>query len=528
MMRETDLIHFYDVIMVGGGPAGLTAALYLSRARYRVLVLEKEQFGGQITITSEVVNYPGILRTDGKTLTKTMQKQAQAFGAEFLLAEAVKIEADGDIKRIHTSRGDYYCFGILIASGAHPRKIGFQGEEEFRGRGVAYCATCDGEFFAGKEVFVIGGGFAAAEESVFLTRYARHVTVLIRGDDFSWANTAADAARSHEKITVRTHMEVESVLGDSALKTIRCRNNQTGEIVEYHAEGDDSFGLFVFAGYEPETAVLKGLAELDEQGYVLTDRNQKTSAEGIYAAGDVCVKHLRQVATAVGDGASAAIELERYASLMQKRTGIRPQKPQEKRSLQDAPKDQAGQELFGPDILEQLQTVFSRMEKPLVLSLSLDDRPVSEELKRYMDAMASLTDKLIVRIDDAGREEELPCVHILQKNGSDTGLAFHGVPGGHEFTSFVLGLYNVSGPGQAIDEDLAEKIKRIYKSCDERPVSGDGRRKSHIWKKEYRPAHRMAVGKIIYEKSLRSMSAGIFGSRFAVTDAEAERFSYKG
>ena len=160
--------NLYDVAIIGGGPAGLTAALYLARACYRVIVLEKEKFGGQITITSEVVNYPGIEITDGKTLTEKMRVQAQNFGAEFKLAEVTSINMDSDVKEIETTKGKIRCLGVLLATGAHPRMIGFEGEAEYKGHGVAYCATCDGEFFTGKDIFVIGGGFAAAEESVSL------------------------------------------------------------------------------------------------------------------------------------------------------------------------------------------------------------------------------------------------------------------------------------------------------------------------------------------------------------------------
>lgn len=216
-----NLDTLYDVIVIGGGPAGLTAALYLSRARYRVLLVEKEHFGGQITITADVVNYPGVERIDGAALTETMRRQAQNFGAEFLLAEVEGIALAGDIKTVRTSRGEKQCFGVLLATGARPRMVGFAGEEAFRGHGVAYCATCDGEFFTGKDVFVVGGGFAAAEESVFLTKYARHVTVLVRGADFKCAPSAAEAARIHPKITVRTHTQVEEVAGDDALRYLR-------------------------------------------------------------------------------------------------------------------------------------------------------------------------------------------------------------------------------------------------------------------------------------------------------------------
>ena len=242
--------NLYDVVVIGGGPAGLTAAIYLARAKYRVLVVEKEKFGGQITITHEVVNYPGVGRTSGAELTETMRQQAEHFGAEFMLASVDKLDMSGDVKTVYTDRGELKCFGVLLATGAHPRMVGFPGEEEFRGRGVAYCATCDGEFFTGKDVFVIGGGFAAAEEAVFLTKYARHVTILIRRDDFSCAKSAADAARNHPKITVLCNTEVDGVFGDNALRSIRYRSKKTGEAVEHKAPEGDNIGVFVFAGYD--------------------------------------------------------------------------------------------------------------------------------------------------------------------------------------------------------------------------------------------------------------------------------------
>lgn len=461
----------YDTIIVGGGPAGLTAAIYLARACYRVLVVEKEKFGGQITITSEVVNYPGIERTNGTELTNNMRKQAQNFGAEFMLAEVEGLELSGDIKKVKTSRGEFECFSVLLASGAHPRKIGFKGEEEFKGHGVAYCATCDGEFFTGKEVFVIGGGFAAAEESVFLTKYASHVTILIREEDFTCAKAVADEARKHEKITVITNVIVEEVSGASALNCIKYRNIKTNEVTEYKTQEGESFGVFVFAGYEPATALVKGIAELSEQGYIITDRNQKTSADGLYAAGDVCVKSLRQVVTAVGDGALAATELERYAASMQEKTGLYPKMKKSRgntdkiavKNENQAEQIQVSGEngLFTEDMLEQLQAIFHKMQKPLLLKLYLDEKPVSVELSNYMNELAGLTDKLTVETDKNSKDIQTPCVKISYMDGRETGLAFHGVPGGHEFTSFVLGLYNAAGPGQALDDDVKKQIQSI-------------------------------------------------------------------
>ena len=461
-----DVRNLYDAIIIGGGPAGLTAAIYLARARYRVLVLEKEQFGGQITITHEVVNYPGVGKTSGKALTDAMQHQAEAFGAEFLLTEATGLDLTGDIKTVRTARGDFRCFGVLLATGAHPRTVGFKGEEEHKGRGVAYCATCDGEFFTGREVFVVGGGFAAAEESVFLTKFARHVTILMKRDDFTCAEAAAEPARRHEKISILPYTELQEVSGENGLTYARWRNNRTGEETEYRSENGETFGVFVFAGYEPATDLVKGFVELNEQGYVLTDGSLKTSADGVYAAGDVCIKPLRQVVTATGDGALAATELEKYAAAMQRKTGLRPEQPTPAPRAGHASETAASDsgELFTPEMRRQLDAVFTRMERPLLLRLSLDDRPVSAELERYMTGLAAMTDKLTVQVDErSAAPQEAPCVQVCLAGGEPTGLAFHGVPGGHEFTSFVLGLYNAAGPGQALDDETRQAIAALNK-----------------------------------------------------------------
>ena len=469
--------ELYDVVVIGGGPAGLTAALYLARARYRVVVVEKEQFGGQIVITEEVVNYPGVERTSGRALTESMRRQAQNFGAEFLLAEVTELDMSADIKKVKTSRGELSCFGVLLAAGAHPRKVGFQGEEEFRGRGIAYCATCDGEFFTGRDVFVIGGGFAAAEESVFLTKYARHVTVLIRGDGFKCAPSAAEPALNHEKITVLTNTEVIEASGESTLKGLRYRNNVTGEITEYRPPAGENFGVFVFAGYEPATDLVRGIAECDERGYIVTDRLMKTSCDGLYAAGDVCIKPLRQVVTAVGDGALAATELERYAAAMQKKTGLHPEQPSAVSSgkspdVSEGNADSRGPGaagIFTPEMTAQLRSVFDKMSSPLILELYLEDTPLSMELKSYAEELARLTEKIQLKniwLSDPVKTEELPCVRVCRTNGEWSGLAFHGVPGGHEFTSFVLGLYNTAGPGQPLDEKTLEDLGKISRTVN--------------------------------------------------------------
>ena len=455
--------NLYDVVIIGGGPSGLTAAVYLARARYRVLVVEKETWGGQITITSEVVNYPGVFKTSGKELTETMQKQAESFGAEFLTAEVKAINLNGDIKTVSTDKGDLKCFGVLAATGAHPRMIGFAGESEYKGRGVAYCATCDGEFFTGLEIFVVGGGFAAAEESVFLTKYAKHVTLLIREEDFTCAKATADAARNNPNITVLTETEVEEVYGDTMLKGIRYRNNATGEVTDF--KDDKGIGVFVFAGYEPATELFKDVLTL-ENGYIKTDSNQFTGVNGLYAAGDVCAKNLRQVVTAVGDGATAATELEKYAAMMQEKTGQKPVQPASRASKEpEQQSEQSNSELFNSEMLEQLNVIFGKMTGNLVLELYLDDRPVSTELKGYMQSLADLTDKLTVK-EATGDTKHKPCVRVCKDDGTYTGLAFHGVPGGHEFTSFMLGLYNAAGPGQPLEENVLSRARSINKPAD--------------------------------------------------------------
>ena len=507
-MSRDDL---YDVIVVGGGPAGLTAGLYLARARYRVLILEKDDFGGQITITNEVVNYPGVGRTTGRALTQTMRRQAQDFGAEFLSAEAIGLDVHGDVKTVHTSRGDLKAFGILLATGASPRKLGFEGESEYAGRGVAYCATCDGEFFTGKEVLVVGGGFAAAEESVFLTTYASKVTVLVREQDFTCDATVAAAAKNNPKIDVRYQVELQGVTaGQGGLREAAILNRATGQTETWRPADGGTFGVFVFAGYVPATDLVRGVVELDDYGYVVTHGYLETSVPGVYAAGDLRAKNLRQVVTATADGAIAAVELERYAKRMSEKTGLMPQRPASyvyeqstaktnaaslddtapapapvKRSADAAAAANAvkkSSELFSDATRQQLNVVISRMSRPVTLALELDDTPLSTELRGFIDALVALSGGKLkstvvdgeYKKDDTGRAvfdvdsvlpAARPCVRMVV-DGEPTGLAFHGVPSGHEFNSFVLGLYNVAGPGQPLGDDLIDRSRSITAPLD--------------------------------------------------------------
>lgn len=464
--------NLYDVVIVGGGPAGLSAAIYMARAKYRVLLLEKAGIGGQITITSEIVNYPGVEKTSGKELTEEMRRQAGNFGAEFAIAEVLDMELGQDIKVIHTTKGEFRTLGVILATGANPRKLGFKGEKQFQGRGVAYCATCDGEFFTGMEVFVIGGGFAAVEEGIFLTKYARKVTIVVRGEDFTCAKTVSDKLQEHEKIQVLFGTEILETGGEQMVSYARFRNNKTGEEWIHEADEDGAFGIFVFAGYVPNTEWIGQEVARNEQGYLLTDENQKTNLEGVYAAGDVCVKNLRQVVTAVSDGAVAATSLERDVSELHGKLGIpdlvpedRIIKREETRTDKTAKSHASSNEGFiSDDIKQQLSGVFAKFETKVKLKAWLDDSALADEMVGFLREIDSLTDKISWEKSNISKAEDsriLPSIELCREDGSSSGIQFHGVPGGHEFNSFIIALYNVAGPGQELDSDTEEKLKNI-------------------------------------------------------------------
>lgn len=458
----------YDAIIVGGGPAGLSAAIYMARARFHVLVIEKEKMGGQITITSEVVNYPGIFHTSGEKLTSEMIRQAKAFGAEFLSADMTGLELEGDYKTVHTSRGDFKALGIIYAGGAHPRLAGFTGETEFRGHGVAYCATCDGEFFTGRTIFVIGGGYAAVEEGLFLTKYGKKIIMVIRGDDFSIDSAAVEELKEHPQVTILYHTQVEKVEGDSAVRRVVLKDRKTGEETVYTADDGDFYGVFVFVGYAPENGLLQGKVDLNPQGYVITDRDQKTNIDGVYAAGDICVKNLRQVVTAVSDGAVAATSLEKYLGsqyrkLHMKRTYVKKVEPKEEPKAEAAKAEEGA--FLDDDTRGALKPVLDRFEKPITLRLYKDDSELSYEDEKLLKELASLSDKVSYEMKNAepGLEHT---ISIVRNDGTEAGLYFHGVPGGHEFNSFILAMYNTAGPGQDIGEDNEKRIAAIQDKKD--------------------------------------------------------------
>lgn len=475
--------NMYDVIIVGAGPAGISAAIYAARAKFRVLVLEKSEIGGQITITSDIVNYPGVRLAGGKELTENMRRQAESFGAEFMIGEVLYMELEEDIKVLHTTKGEFSALGVILAVGANPRKLGFVGEKEFAGRGVAYCATCDGEFFTGKDVFVIGGGFAAVEEGIFLTKYAKSVTLIVREEDFTCAKTVSDQIKNYDNIKAVFETEIVEVGGKDTLSYAVFNNNANGKQWRYETPEGNTFGVFIFAGYVPNTAWLPATIECDKQGYIVTDINRMTSVNGVYAAGDVCVKNLRQVVTAVSDGAIAATALEKHVEGVRERLGIPVLyrtpvgsnsyiKAQKVKNSDDTDKPSiefsVGNEFINQDIRDKLKEIFDKFERVVHIRAWLDDTPLSGEMKGFLNELTGLTDK--VEWEQALSEEgkalpekhELiyPAMEILKDNVS-CGIFFHGVPGGHEFNSFIIALYNIGTEGQAVEEDTMNLIKAI-------------------------------------------------------------------
>ena len=303
----------YDVIIIGGGPAGLTAAIYASRARLRTLIIEKESFGGQIVSTDGIENYPGIVEGDtGTTLVERMRKQAETFGTKFLRDEVIDFDFSQKIKTILTKDNTFSAKGVILSVGASHRKLDVKGEDEFAGAGVSYCATCDGAFFKDIEVFVVGGGDTAFQEALFLTKYASKVTIIHRRDSFRATKILQDKVEQNEKISFLLNSKIKEINGDGLVGSITVENVLTGEETQFFPNNAfNTFGIFVFAGNIPNTKLFEKEIKLNPQGYFIVGKDMKV-IDGVYAAGDCVEKEFRQVVTATSDGAIAALELEKY------------------------------------------------------------------------------------------------------------------------------------------------------------------------------------------------------------------------
>ena len=300
----------YDVLVIGGGPGGYTAALYAARANLSVMVLEKLTPGGQMGTTDVIDNYLGFPEgVGGFELALQMQKGAQRFGAQTQLSEVISVELGGTVKQVRTQDGTYQARTVVLASGAHPRELGLSGEQELRGRGVSYCATCDGMFYRGKTVAVVGGGNTAVSDVLYLSRLCQKVYLIHRRDQLRASKVYLDPLQQAENVEFVWDSQVQELLYGDVLTGVQVRHKKTGEIREIPCDG-----LFVAVGHVPNTELYQGQVELDQAGYVLADETTRTNLPGVFAVGDLRKKPLRQVITAASDGAVAAHFIEEYVS----------------------------------------------------------------------------------------------------------------------------------------------------------------------------------------------------------------------
>ncbi|MFV0399043.1 MAG: FAD-dependent oxidoreductase [Oscillospiraceae bacterium] len=460
----------YDLIIIGSGPAGASAAIYAGRAMLKTLVIASGESGGQIRITSEIVNYPGVPEISGAQFGENLRAQVARFGAEQISANVTGIDLSGPLKKVVTDSGTYEAVALIAATGATPRKLGFPGEDQFQGHGVGYCATCDGEFFTGMDIFVVGAGFAAAEEAIFLTRYGKKVHLIAREPDFTCAPSIGAKVREQENIEIHFNTEVVSLEGDSVPRRITLRNNVSGQEWTFTPEApNDTFGVFIFVGYEPQSQLFRDKLNLDAGGYIPTGEEMQTSAEGVYAAGDIRPKQLRQLVTAVSDGAIAATAAERYITEKKAELGITVEQSQQQ---EEAP-HHAVQSIISDELAGQLAPILERFENPVTLMGFLErDDELSEEIQVFLEDLSSLSDKISVEILYHGEEPELeeklalrrfPTIVLLDHEGGDTNVHYQALPSGHEFNSFVLALYNAAGPGQSVDDVTLERILSLDK-----------------------------------------------------------------
>ena len=307
--------NHFDVIVIGGGAAGLTAGIYLSRAKLNTLILNEGTVGGQMVLTHEIANYPGIEKISGYELARNMKSQAQKFGCKIKSnIKITSLDLKEEIKKVTVNHNDVFTSNaVIIATGGKSRMVGAKGEKEFKGKGISYCATCDGDFFQDKEIIVVGGGNSALEEAVSLTKYASKVTVLHQFDHFQAFEYYVNEAKNNSKIDFIMESKIIEFIGDEKLSYVKIQNQRTKEVSEMKIDG-----VFIFIGYVPNTESLEGIIELNESKEIIVDKNLMTNLLGVYAAGDSIQKRYRQVTTAVGDGTIAALGVAEYINNMKK------------------------------------------------------------------------------------------------------------------------------------------------------------------------------------------------------------------
>lgn len=463
------MAKIYDVIVIGGGPAGLTSGIYGGRSKLDVLMIEKDNLGGQISLTDEVVNYPGMKKISGSELMKAMREQAKSFGVSFVQTEVIEVNFSQDIKKIITQSGVYEGRSVIIASGLVHKKLNFKGEEEYRGKGISYCATCDGEFFVDRDIFVIGAGFAACQEALFLTRYGKKVHIIAREPEFTCARSIADKVLTNPKIEVSFNSEVLEVSGDSLARKIKTKNNITGEVVEYSSEDGENIGVFVFVGQEPKTALYKGKIDLDDDGYILTDTRMRTNLDMIYAVGDIRQKYLRQLVTAVADGAIAISDVEKclYDYKIKNNSNV-----EIKKEVQVEEKPQG---VFSEEMLNLIKETTNKFKEEieLVLVKSEDDEK-NKKILEVSEELGKISNKIKFKIYEANDEYlkdkislvRLPALYLLDKDGKYARIKYSTIPIEHELESFLQAMNNIVGEEEKVRENLLERINKLDKKIN--------------------------------------------------------------
>jgi len=327
-IKTTAESDFYDLIVVGSGPSGLTAALYAAREGMDTLVIERSGVGGQAGITERLDNFPGFPEgISGGEFSDRLRQQAERFGVELLAAqEVIGLGADGDYRLVRTADGrEYRAWAVLLTLGSTYRRLEIPGEDDFIGAGVHFCATCDGPFYRGRDVLVVGGGNSAGEEGLFLTKFARTVTIATRGDGLTASRVVVEKVTDHPQITVLTHVTPAEFRGDQKLRSVVLRDTRNGDLREMQVDG-----VFVFIGLTPNTDIARGVVDLDERGFIVTDVGLQTSLTGVFAAGDCREGSTKQAASAAGEGAAAALAIRRYVEPLA--SGM-PSRMQESREL---------------------------------------------------------------------------------------------------------------------------------------------------------------------------------------------------
>lgn len=384
-----EVTNFYDLIIIGGGPAGLSAAIYGGRAKLRTLVINKGIVGGLVNTTREIVNYPGYAQISGSNLMKEFKKHAESFGVEFLRDEVVEADLIQEKKRVITKkRKEFLAKAVIIACGSEPRFLNIPGEKKLQGSGVAYCATCDAEYFEGEHVVVVGSGDQAIEEGMYITKFAHKATVIVLHDEgiLDCNKVSADRAMKNEKMEFIWNSKIEEVVGKETVEGVKIKNLKSGNTIELGCQG-----VFFFVGMIPSTDFLKDSGiEIDSRGYIPVNELMETKLEGIYAIGDNRVKYLRQVVSAAGDGATAAVAAERYIEELN---------------------------YFDQNVLQCKKRVLLLFENALV-NESLEFEVLLEEINRQLD-----NDYKIVRVDMATKRslaekygiKNIPAVVILNQ-----------------------------------------------------------------------------------------------------------------